>query len=791
MVNLRSITVYILFLVSITILGKVVAAPLDKSRFRIDAPDRNGEVFLAGVYMYRPTYTRNDPRDGQGWDKTSLEAHFRWLSQLGVNLIHTDDIRMKDRDDTTTFLALAEKYNLKVIWQIGDSFVNRNDAGPTLEGWCSQRCVNGAYYAGRKIKEFQSNNTNILAYSVNEEPHHNPISIEQPCLTNYTVTLADGTIETRVRVDEMCFLMNYYEKIIYNVVQEGGTNDVPLFLLHNKTQTAQFIKDNYTGYETNVPILTGSDRYFMARDETYLFNPNKALNLFDNPDLNNNENKGIIAFRKNKLEPQTFLSVISGNSQIIFNDDGELDISLPGFNYYAPKYAIRAQVWLSIANGSHGIMAWSADVLDQDATSNLKISNMVGPDHRGHRTLFEYAETIRELQKFGWIINRTENPATDNSILAGNDNMIVSHSLNIEGVPNGKLYVVVNKKISTDTQASSIDDGRYSFNSQGELSEESFPPIDESSTIQFSTSVSSIYNIATGEQYSSGDTLTIEPGAGIMLFKGTLADLNNIRKLSGIASTYKINGTLSGDLDNRYLNKRIVFPAAPIKGTGSYVIDGLFQEREFELDRRYRLHAAVTGKDGASFQARIFGYQNGIQTATSDIGISETLVGSDITNIVSDDFTITSSEADTARVYFYHQNKTGELTIHDAWLEDVTDETSFSSYYKINYGISLSPNKTYKVYVEARELENEDSNIGVRYLAFNSQNQIIETKDIPGVVWGTELTNNFQFVTSDESKFNVSHPDVAYIRIAIYRPNKNTKPDNTIVLRNVWVEEIL
>ncbi|OUS25583.1 hypothetical protein A9Q99_20560 [Gammaproteobacteria bacterium 45_16_T64] len=763
------------------------AEPLDKTRFRIDSLDGNGEQFLAGVYMYRAAGDKGTPEDGAGWDELSLDAHFRWLSQLGINLIHTDDIRMKDRLDTTTFLQLAEKHNLKVIWQIGNAIVDKTDAGPTLVDWCSERCEFGADYASGAIKNYQDTNTSILAYSVDEEPQHAPTGGDM-CLTQYEIPLSGGL--EGIRVDEMCFLMNYYEKIIYNVVQRGGSEEIPLYLLHNETASAQFMKDNYTGYESNVPLLTGSDRYFMARDANYLHNPNKALNLFNNQTPNDSSNKGISVFRKNKLEPQAFMSVISGNAQVMYNDNDELDVETVGLIYYAPKYAMRAQVWLGIANASHGVMAWSADVLDQKPLKDSRIYNMAGLNNRGHRTLFEYSETIRELQKFGWIINRLEDYEADATILDEPDSMIVSHAVDIDGVSGGKLYVVVNKRISINTNATSDGLG-LEINDVGELSEESFPPIEVGLDIHISSVGSGIYDIATGTQYLAGDVLNVEPGGGVMLFKGTKEALDSIRHLSGITSTHKISGSLSSDLENGYQNKRIVFPSAPLTGNGSYVIDGLFSEREFELDRQYQLHMSVSGDGGASFQARVFGYKDGIQVTASDIGLVETALTSEVTTMVSDVFSVLSSEADTARVYFYHQNKQGELSVHDAWLEDVSDQTRFSSYYKINYGLSLSPNKRYKVHVEARELEGEDSTIAVRYLAFNDQHQVIEASDVNGVTWGAELTKEFQFVTTEDSIFNVERSDVSYIRIAIYRPNKSVSPDNEIVLRNVWVEEVL
>lgn len=773
-------SMYAFAVLMMTVSTTVTSAPITKEQFRIKSRSGNGELFLGGVYLYKPT-------SGDGWSERSLEAHFRWLSQLGINLVHVSDVHVWDpKKDAVAnrrrFFELAEKYQLKVIWQMNESYYSGDAYNLKNDIWCTSGCEARADSAVNYLSDPIIKNANILAYSVREEPPH--CAIEKEVINDVEVSYQYcGKITP--------YLMNFYEKIAYQYSAVSGDRDVPFFLLHNELPTAEYIHSNYGGNEFNVPRLTGTDRYFMIRSEGNLHCPNFALSIFNDSPL------GIRSFRNATSEPQSFFSVVSGNSQL-FREDSNKPFSARqnGTLYYAPKHAMSAQVWLSVANGSNGIMAWSANPVPLPAEPTMQIHEMTGKDGRGHRTLFEYAKAIRELSRFGWVINRTSQPQDASALLANKDPSIVANSMRLEGYANFKLLALVNTKVSpitTRIQASS-----YAVDEFGNLSELEFPPMTAGLDASLSPGSTYMFDLETGRRYLAGERVTLNPGSGKLLLAGSHSslsaaegELGAIRRATGLSTTHFISSDLLARESTLLEHRPIVLPHTPLVSSGSYVMDGLFREREFSLDKRFRLHVKVSGSGLATFQSRAFGFKHGAQVIEANLAIPETAVGSTIKEVVSEDFIVSSAVADTARIYFYHQNMKGELTIHDAWLEEMPQQTTFKDYYYIDYGVSLKPNVSYKVNVQAREGVAEESTIGIRYLAYNSANQLIEVADIPGVPWGTELDKDFKFITNAQSVFKVTKNNAAYVRIAIYRPNFSSQPNNTITLKEAWVAEVL
>lgn len=116
----------------------------------------------------------------------------------------------------------------------------------------------------------------------------------------------------------------------------------------------------------------------------------------------------------------------------------------------------------------------------------------------------------------------------------------------------------------------------------------------------------------------------------------------------------------------------------------------------------------------------------------------------------------------------------------------VDSETSVTGYYYINYGKTLQPNTNYELFVSARELTGEETTLGVKYLAYDSSDALVESGHI--IPWGSELEETETVLSGT---FNVTNQNVEYIRIAYYKSNKQAQPDNTLVIENSWVDKHL
>lgn len=493
---------------------------LDNS-LRVDNPT-GGEVFLAGVYMYKSS----------DWTAENMETHLGYLASLGINLLHINSLNYYGSDQREV-LALAKQHNMKIIYQIDSAY---------FTGTVQQSKVEEAI---SEINKYIDDDT-VIAFNVKEEP-------------------SEGFIDE---------LMAYYQEIY---LQSGHTK-IPFFLLHNQAAASEKIKEVYHD-SPYLPVITGSDRYGFRFNFTsangYIATPSKAFSFLNSSTI------GFPLFYGNRVQGQSFIGAITSNAnQVTYSKEQlasfagctvvEVDngtctrynrwyslatnnnhgLSLgpnPGeitaWSHYRPPHnAMSAQTWLAVANGSQATLAWSAQI---GASNYIGLVESPGV---GHYSLLEYSKTIGELKPFGYVLNRmhaystgtlqpqfVNRPSTDNS-------GIYERRFDLEGYA-GDLVVLVNTVIGQWNGSNKDwlqDSDNYRIDSNGEVVTQDYQAFTSPEIVSISTN-EAVYDLETGELINE---VSIRPGGGRLLFVGTEEELNRLRNASGLDTVVMVGSEL-------------------------------------------------------------------------------------------------------------------------------------------------------------------------------------------------------------------------------------------------------
>ena len=806
--RIKLVTLYLLLIINI-ICGSFSVYAVPNVRF--DNPNGVGEILPIGVYIYKG--------DGEYWNPIIIEAHFRSLSHLGINLIHTDSVSF-DSNDNGEILDIADKYGIKIIYQIGSAYFSNPDEN-TGQSYSENKITT----AINKIEKFISHPA-LLSFSVREEP---------------ALSYIAGTGQPYTS------LMEYYRSIRDGAVNQGivsSPEELPMTLIHNDSKAMQAVYDysysDGTLVDNYLPSITGADRYkffweFAPVGEYFGFlnTPFAAFRQY------NSETMGWPAFRNKSLNNQAFYGVITGNcgrkeisianlqkkaigkgcseegiyagecdlyNRLIrlaeTNNQGlSLDLNtntLKYWKYYRPpQNAMSAQTWMTIAYGAHGIMSWSAQ---PKKSTSASWSGLMGDDGKGHRTLYEYTQAANEIAPFGWMINRMQLEPSLPSISTGfidqpdnKQNMLINKTFSVKGF-SGHVVMLVNTFVGTWSGGKTnymlakvypyhTTDDSFHITEDGELSYEDYSArtIPDAVGIDMSNLQAgySVYDLHTGLAINSATPLTIQPGKGRFLFIGSESEFELLQEKIGLTSTIPLLGRSEIGTDHAE-HKRLVYPVDPI------VLNSEQNNFNFNISNEscYRVHLTASSENEADIEAAITYFEN-TASPSKKIDLFQTAINGTM-EIVSQNICLGDYDTVFANLQLTQLNSSGAITLHDVWLEDTTAWTRFSKYYHINFSApKLSPDTEYKLYVEAKELDDEETTLGVRYLAFNSSNEVVKTGNI--ISWGSHLTNEFQKFSSES--FQINGSDIAYFRIGFYKANYHANEDNTLVIKRAWVEK--
>jgi hypothetical protein len=273
------------------------------------------------------------------------------------------------------------------------------------------------------------------------------------------------------------------------------------------------------------------------------------------------------------------------NSIIAYADDEEegwlwVDKDdLKYFKYYhPPQNCTRAMVWLAVMMGAKSIFQFllkptrliyqeiikerlyderGADVnaypplnFNEKTGVNWEV-HILGLDNKGTHMLTEYAETCKDLQDFGWLINRMKYDDDHNQdpntklLMISEEGKTFSTSFSLETDRyrySGKIVVLVNRQVGTVNESFRISSD---VKKHGEVFAEDFQPDTEPRSIQISLTPPilfdreySLWDLKSGRCLTStpGEKVTIEvqPGGGNFFFIGEYQEMSAIRRFCGL-----------------------------------------------------------------------------------------------------------------------------------------------------------------------------------------------------------------------------------------------------------------
>ncbi len=433
------------------------------------------------------------------------------------------------------WLRLSEKYKFKLIVQLDFAYMTK----PTHEE------ITRKAPAAIKFIKAHKDHPNILAFSVREEPS----------------------------ISDMKALDEYFGLI------KAAVPDAPLHLLMHR-------RDTLTYALQQVPLVSGTDRYaFWGWDASaggYAATPFSALNWFKN-DM---DAYAQYARRANSHFEAVFSTAVTvgvasaeevrdgsfGDYERILrlarnNNQGWTTLGQDRFRYIKyyrpPQNCTSAMVWLSVYNGAKSLLHWSGNPTDaiqqdiilkelyrandsslaansQDVATDLArgtfTMQIFGSDNRGTYMLDEFSMAVRELQPYGWIINRMEPSPADND-LSVSDERAAIRAFELPG-DRGKVFVLVNYDVGS-WGASSVRslvgrDDDFSIDAQGNVV--GYRALTQPRSINLkSTLAKQVFRLADGKPIDEGNHIEVRPGGGDLLFIGDPAELAAIRQLSGLA----------------------------------------------------------------------------------------------------------------------------------------------------------------------------------------------------------------------------------------------------------------
>ncbi len=220
----------------------------------------------------------------------------------------------------------------------------------------------------------------------------------------------------------------------------------------------------------------------------------------------------------------------AGNQGLSFDGD-----AIYTWTYYRPPLnAMRAMTWLAVATGYRSVFTWSADY-------DPHYRGITGIAH--HDALHEFAAAIRELQPYGWLINRLQLKADRNYLRASvaadeGDLYLGSFDYGRDG-RTAKVVVAVNRDIGSAGLLESTHPTRWPADYQFRISDDGELLDYESATHPRhfrlrNTTGEPVWDLATGVRLADDPVVTIAPGGGHFLVLGSREVVEEIRSSSGM-----------------------------------------------------------------------------------------------------------------------------------------------------------------------------------------------------------------------------------------------------------------
>lgn len=733
----------------------------DLSRFEIRHPSGVGELFHGGVY----TYLDID-------DQVGVENHVRKLAQSGMTHLYVTS------GNPEQIVLLCRKYGCYVSNQVGWGYLG--DDGNIQAG--------AAEAIGAQIQSLLQY-PEYLTTSVREEPPDQQWFIDN--------------------------LFTYYSQID-SFVSPGSP---PFYLLFNGAGAAS--KAAAKPYR---PLMTGYDRTYLfiwnydAEHGPWLgllMNPRRALFQIDiylrefMPHVNVNQQFPVAvllggaatltrskqelanAYDNGQLDGPHYtrwkgIASLGGNQAnqgLKLNGDGSLTSS--SF-YMPPPNCMSAQVWLALANGYRGAFSWLSQ---PTASAGGGLIDLNGPQHKGSATQDELARTVRELQKFGWIINHMR-PSTTRYISHPNASYLpntYSGSFTIPGY-SGKIAVLVNADVATyangegDLQPTHI----FRIDDNGNVNPSDYTPNTQARAISVTNTNGSgtMYDLETGTAIgTSAGSISVLPGKGKFIFIGSSAELTSLRAKTGITSITKLSGLIPNreEIQN---NLQLIHASDPKVDNTNYLVFS----QPVALNKRYRLIVTASSDNGAQLGA-LYGYDAGgtypsthLRSARDGNLLWNRALSATPTTFVSEDFTITSGS--TGYVWFYRANQAGTLKIHDAWVEDCSSHRVIpaAGWVDSSKSFPLSGGASYQVYARARnyEFESQPAQLGVQIQEFNAFGSLLGTYNTTPAISGAPLGAH---ASAYKATFTKRHSSAVSARVKFI----NSAGAGTLVLESATV----
>jgi hypothetical protein len=731
------------------------------------------QLFPAGFYTYSmPQVT---------WDSVTLRSHLRYMADLGFDVVHVNSLQLTDRSDITV-LDLAKQSGLQVLYQMDDAYYPSSP----------QRIADAA-------ADIQASAGGVLAYSVKEEP----------------------------AAAQIPDLFQYYSA----VHAASGVSAVPFYLLQDQVSAAAAV---YNGYTTNpdLPQITGADLYpftwnFFNNGSGYIVTPGKAFALLSSPD------SGWPAFvAQTDFTQQTFFAVLTGSTErdsatlpqlqawasagactaapdacysrwitlAQQNNQGLSYVQDPNgdyvryWSYYRPPPgAMRAQAWLAVAAGAHGVLAWSAEPDSKPQHRVVPtITSLFGADGSAHRTVLELAQVARDLKPFGWLINNMQrDPSADGAIAVSTPAdpslaaEVIARAYAVPGVP-GRVIVLVNTHVGTWSGNSAMflsltpPFDSFHIDESGEIAAADFVPAASLRVNLAAGMPGSVFDLQTGAALGDADgnglpDIDLPAGGGRLLYVGGSTDTSQLLQLIGVTRTFPIAGRALLNADQRAaLETRLIAPAQPVS-TDVNIVLGTYG---LNPGGRYRLDLTVAAQ-GSGVQANVYnpgasGGSAGQQT------LATWSPGSSSPQTFSREFT-TAASATSASLVLTRVG-TGSVTIEDAWLRSLDYEERLTD--PALSTVLQDTRRPYQVTVTARALPGEATTFGVKwyncYDAACSPGQLDGGHDL--ITSGTPLSSTNQTFTSPI--FQSADARAMRLLVVIYKANQQVAPGNTLVLEN-------
>jgi hypothetical protein len=611
-------------------------------------------------------------------------------------------------------------------------------------------------------------------------------------------------------------LFDYYAQIDSHVT----SGSAPFYLLQNgpgaaSKAAAKAYKPLMVGYDRTYLFIWNYDAMTGAQVRGLLMNPRRALLVIDSylgefmPHVDTNQQfpvavllGGAASATRSKLDlAQAYdngqldgpnytrwkqiasLGGSQANQGLKLNADGSL--TSWGF-YMPPPNCMSTQVWLAIARGYRGAFSWLSQPTE---AAGVNLFDLNGPAHKGSATQDELAKTVRELQKFGWLINRMQR--TSSSYISHSNPAYLpntySGSFTIPGY-SGKIAALVNADVATyansegDLQPTHV----FRIDDNGNVNSSDYTPLTQPRSIAVTNTSGggTMYDLETGATVgTSSGNINVLPGKGKLIFIGSSTELASLRAKCGITSIT----ALSGLIPNReeIPANRQIFHAADPKIDGSSYLLGAHQT---PLNKRFRIVVTASSEDGAQLGA-LTGYDAGgsypsthIRSATDGNLLWNRPLSSVPTTFISEDFTISSGSV--GYVWFYRANQAGTIKIHDAWLEDCNSHRVIpvAGWMDANQSFALSGGATYQVYARARnyQFENPPARLSVQIQEFSAFGTLLGTYTTSPAITGAALGAQ---ATTFKATFAKHHPSATTAKVKFV----NAAGAGTLILESATV----